>query len=81
MLLNGFAKRLPPLQDLAASDYSLPESGALGEDFREGMEADERECEFIQTLLIQCSLLGRTARGPSRLGTIQCGAGNDDACR
>jgi hypothetical protein len=47
---KAFVGRLPPLQDLSAhhasSDHSVPESGAgTGENFREGMEGDERECE------------------------------------
>lgn len=47
---KAFVQRLPPLQDLSAhhasSDHSMSESGAgTGENFREGMEGDERECE------------------------------------
>lgn len=47
---QAFVERLPNLQDLAAhsasADHSMSENGAgSGEAFRDGMEADERECE------------------------------------
>jgi len=49
--MQAFVDRLPSLQDLAAhhasADHSIPEQGAgSGEAFRDGMEADERACEY-----------------------------------